>query len=104
MKMEKMKDEEIVSAIIGKPVEQIKKEMIGRKEMFEKERELILLIAKHSKNNEDVIANLKTTISTLLSPFDSSKDIQLNILMHVIEMISSGKSKEISEQIKKFKE
>ena len=97
-----MKNEEIVSAISGKPVEEIKKQIEQNTELYDMSLKLNKVIAKCSLNNKDLMANICSQISMLIHMFPV--EVKKQILESVALVELTGKSEELKEQIKKFQE
>lgn len=95
-----MNNEEIVSAISGKPVEEVKEQMERKKEISECSLKLYKAIAKCSTDDKDLMTNICSQLSMLIHMFPI--EVKYQILSSVALVELTGKSDEIKEQIKKF--
>lgn len=100
--MTKLTDDQIVSAISGKSLADVKQSMCRHTEIFIATKKLLIIIGEKSVDDKDLRSNIGTLISVALHPF--SIKVKFEIMNIVSSIVLTGKDDEIMDQIKKFKE
>lgn len=97
-----MDSEEVVSAVCGITKEQVREEMTHNKEFMKKLIELTTTMASTANNDGELIALICTSITALLQPLPP--EARASVMKAVAAVALTGKSDEMLDRIRKFKD
>ena len=96
----KMTNEQIVSAITGRTLEEIRNKIKEKTTLHKKFKDFIKELQRTSKSDKEFIVTLTSFIATMLYPLP--KEIRLNILFLLTLHEEENMSDKIKKMIKKF--